>query len=177
MANDDIVYQVGIDNGLTPAAALNLTAQARLESGNYTSNLFRTDNNAFGYKYVGQFGASKGILAPQSEWNNPNMAGYYAHYKDLNASALEVVKWIKRRINEGLFTMGDLQTANGYAYSLKQGGYYGETAYEYSQDLSSIINKYLNNFTNYVKKNENSTILIAGVIIAVILIVKRKKLK
>jgi len=163
MTNDEIVYQTGIDNGLPSAVATMLAAQARLESGNYTSNLYLQNNNAFGYKYVGQFGAHQGILAPKSEWNNPNVAGYYAAYDSLAKSALEVVKWIKRRIKEGVFTMEDLTNPDDYANAFKKAGYFGETAYEYSQDLASIVKHYFETAMTYVKSNP--TVVIIGLII------------
>ena len=46
MTNDEIVYKVGIDNGLPAPVATLLAAQARLESGQYTSNVYKTNSNA-----------------------------------------------------------------------------------------------------------------------------------
>ena len=165
MTNDEVVYSVGINNGLPTEVATWLAAQARLESGQYTSNLFEQCNNAFGYKYVKQAIATQGILAPESEWNNPNIPGYYAAYPDLATSALEIVKWIKRRIKQGVFTMQDISTAEGYANGFKAAGYFGETAYEYYADLVAILKKYFSNTIAYVKNNPGAAILIAFVVI------------
>ena len=179
MTNDDIIYNVGINNGLTPNAATNLVAQGRLESGNYSSNLFNTDNNAFGYKYVGQSGASQGILTPQSEWNDSNVPEYYAHYNTLNDSALEIIHWINRRIADGTFQMSDLETPQSYAQAFKNGDYYGESAVQYSQDLiSEIKNNLLNGLKSAGQTIQNNPLTSIGVgILIILLILSTKKSK
>ena len=165
MTNDEIVYSVGIDNGLPAEVATILAAQARLESGEYMSNVFNQNNNAFGYKFVGQSIAKPGTLAPISEWINPSTPQYYAAYQDLATSALEVVKWIKRRIKAGVFTMDDISTPEGYAQGFKDADYYGITSQQYSEGLIAIISKYFTNAIAYVKNNPTTTLLIAFVII------------
>jgi len=179
MTNDEIIYNVGVNNGLTSNAAINLTAQGRLESGNYSSNLFNTDNNAFGYKYVGQSGASQGILTPQNEWNDPNIPEYYAHYNNLNDSALEIIHWINRRIADGTFQMSELETPDGYANAFKNGNYFGESAVQYSQDLiSEIKNNLLNGIktaTQTIQKNPITSVIVGISIILLILYTKKRK--
>jgi len=132
---DTTIFQTAKKNGFSDAVAKNLVAQARYESNDYKSNVFKNNNNLFGYKYVGQQLATKGTLAPQSEWTNANTPQYYAKYASVADSATEVIKWLYRRENEGKFKVSDLTTAQAYADALKKGGYYGQTSYEYGMGL------------------------------------------
>jgi flagellum-specific peptidoglycan hydrolase FlgJ len=55
MANiDQDIYNMAIAEGFSPISAKLIVAQARLESGDYSSNVFVNNNNMFGMKYVGQ---------------------------------------------------------------------------------------------------------------------------
>ena len=132
---DTIIFNKAKQRGLPDLVAKNLVAQARYESNDYKSNVFKQNNNLFGYKYVGQANATAGTPAPRSEWTNSNVTQYYAKYKSVEDSANEVINWLYRRENEGKFKVSDLITADKYAAALKSGGYYGQTAYEYAQGL------------------------------------------
>lgn len=132
---DTTIFNTAKKNGFSDSVAKNLVAQARYESNDYKSNVFKNNNNLFGYKYVGQQLATKGTLAPQSEWSNPTTPQYYAKYASIADSATEVIKWLYRRENEGKFKVSDLTTAQAYADALKKGGYYGQTSYEYAIGL------------------------------------------
>lgn len=115
--------------------ALNITAQARHESGNYHSNVFKTLNNLFGYKYIGQPGATKGTPAPIGE------GGYYAKYSTLEGSVNELAKWIKRRISEGKFSESNLYNSNEYAAALKAGAYFTDNLKNYQAGLKTALAK------------------------------------
>ena len=65
--NDQIIYDIAIKNGFSPTSAKLIVGQARFESANYTSAVFRANNNTSGMKYIGQPLASRGTLAPMSE--------------------------------------------------------------------------------------------------------------
>lgn len=159
MDYQSIIYQTAINNGLPDLVAKNLVAQSMLESSYdgipYNSPVFLNNNNSFGYKYVGQSLATQGTLAPQSEWPSPTQPGYYAKYANVSDSALEVIKWIKRRINEGVFQMSDLYTPEGYANAFKKAGYFTTTAANYSNMLKSLLTKVV----NFAKNNTGLTIL------------------
>jgi flagellum-specific peptidoglycan hydrolase FlgJ len=142
---DTIIYNAAKQKGLPDAVAKNLVAQARYESNDYKSNVFKQNNNLFGYKYVGQPNATPGTPAPRSEWTNPNVTQYYAKYANVADSANEVIKWLYRRENEGKFKVSDLVTAEKYAAALKAGNYYGQSAYEYGIGL---LAKYKNIIIN-----------------------------
>ena len=141
MNYDKLIYNQAIKRGLLPSVANLLAAQARLESADYTSNVFKQNTNAFGYKFVGQSGATRGTVAPRSEWSNANTPGYYAKYRSIEDSANEVINWLFRRQQEGKFLVNDLTTAGKYAAGLKAGNYYGESAANYSNGLTAKLKK------------------------------------
>lgn len=141
MSIDKQIYNQGIKRGLSPTVANLLVAQARLESADYNSNVFKQNTNAFGYKFVGQAGATRGTEAPKSEWPSPNKPGYYAKYKTIEDSANEVINWLFRRQQEGKFLVADLTTAGKYAAGLKAGNYYGDSANNYANGLTAKLKK------------------------------------
>jgi len=132
---DTIIFNKAKQRGLPEAVAKNVVAQARYESNDYKSNVFKQNNNLFGYKFVGQANATKGTVAPKSEWVNPSIPQYYAKYANVGDSANEVINWLYRRENEGKFKVSDLTTAEKYAEALKKGNYYGQSSYEYAMGL------------------------------------------
>ncbi|MCC6288105.1 MAG: glucosaminidase domain-containing protein [Chitinophagaceae bacterium] len=128
------VYNTAINNEVSADVALLIVSQARHESANFSSNVFKQNNNAFGYKYVGQSGASQGTAAPSSE------GGYYAKYDSLEDSALEVVNWWKRRIRQGVINdWSDIATPDSYALALKKAGYYGDSLANYTAALKTWL--------------------------------------
>lgn len=132
---DTIIFNKGKQRGLPESVAKNLVAQARYESNDYKSDVFKQNNNLFGYKFVGQPNATAGTLAPRREWTNPSRPQYYAKYANVGDSANEVINWLYRRENEGKFKVSDLTTAEKYADALKKGNYYGQSSYEYAMGL------------------------------------------
>jgi len=130
MSNEQLVYNAGIDLGMPDVVARLLVAQAKHESADFTSTVFKVNNNAFGYKYVGQSGAWKGSKAPANE------GGYYAAYTSVYDSAKEVVRWWQRRIKEGKVSGWDaIAATDSYAAALKVNGYYGDSLSNYTLAL------------------------------------------
>lgn len=122
------VFNAGIAGGMPNTVASLLVAQAKHESANFTSSVYRNNNNAFGYKYVGQSGAMKGTVSPEGD--------YYARYVSLYSSATEVVNWWKRRIKEGkVKSWQDISTPESYSLALKTCGYYGDSVSNYLAGL------------------------------------------
>jgi len=64
---DQIIYDTAIKQGFSPTAAKFVVAQARFESADYTSNVFKNNLNTSGMKYIGQPLATRGTLAPTNE--------------------------------------------------------------------------------------------------------------
>lgn len=123
--------------GLPVALANLVTAQARHETGNFTSDLFRDDWNAFGYNYTG----------------NPNQLGpslrshggaFYAKYATLENSVNEITDWIYRRVRDGKFpaNLSTIQSPADYATLLKNAGYYEDNLTTYQNGLTRFLTNY-----------------------------------
>lgn len=123
------IYITAISEGMPKSLALLIVAQSKHESGNYTSNVFKTCNNLFGYKWVGQKGASQGIKSTEGD--------FYARYASVEDSVRELTNWIKRRLKEKKFPALDTITnAVQYATALKACGYYGDSPSHYVAGLN-----------------------------------------
>lgn len=136
MTLDERIYNQAITDGIPPALAVLLVAQARHETGNYTSNVFKSCSNAYGYKYVGQ-ATAEGACTMSPEGNN------YARYRSVEQSVTEVTLWIKRRQREGKFpaNLGEITTPEQYAQLLKNCGYYGSTWQVYANGMLAALQK------------------------------------
>jgi len=160
MAFQEVIYQTLIDQKIPTTLAKIVTAQSQFESGNYTSNVFKTDNNAFGYKYVGQKIATRGLPSPASEGDN------YAHYNNVADSAKEIANWLKRRLKEKKLPAFDQITSpSQYSKLIKQAGYYGANENTYTKGL----NRYFE-----ALKIGGSSIAIIFVMIGLFFLVKNK---
>lgn len=125
-----IIFNTSRADGVPLELSELIVSQARHETGNFTSNVFKNDNNAFGYKYVpgARYQVSKGT--PIGDW-------YYAKYQSLEDSTHEITAWIKRRQSEGVFPadLRLIKTAEQYASLLKQANYYEDTVSNYLEGL------------------------------------------
>ena len=112
-----------------------IACQGALESQNFTSHVFVTDNNAYGYKYV------KGAHLQAGEGLKSTETDHYAHYSIWENSALEIVLWIKRRKKEGKFPadLNEIKTPEDYAHYLKACGYFGGKEADYANDLAYYL--------------------------------------
>lgn len=113
-----------------------VVAQAKLESANFTSKVYKADNNMFGMKFVGREGTTRGLQAPEFDNGNPT---YYAHYVNDAASLRDLLVWFELK-------KFPVQVAGTKEYSeeLRKRGYFGttETARAvYQKNLDYWINK------------------------------------
>jgi len=138
-----------------------MVAQAKHETGNFTSRAFLQDNNAFGYSFVpgGYWQLGPGLIA-----DNGKPVARYATIED---STAEIVDWIYRRISEGKFpaNLNDITTPDQYAQLLKGAGYYGDTLQNYLEGLRRW----------FVLNTGSDALLILGLALA--LYAARKQLK
>ncbi len=135
--NETQIITAFTDYGINSNVASLAVAQAKVESANFTSYVFNVDNNAFGYKYVGQLGATQGSPVPNSETEDGNPK-YYAHYPNIYGSAVEMAKWLIRNVPN----YENLMTPEDYANALangKVGAYFGEPASAYATDMSTYF--------------------------------------
>lgn len=141
-AIENRIYSAALDGtptnskGLPPSLALLLVAQAKHETGNFTSSAYKLGNNAFGYSYVS--GAKWQLPAPGRIADNGLPLAQYANVED---STKEVVDWIYRRVREGKFPadLATITSAERYASLLKQAGYYGDTLSNYTTGLKRFL--------------------------------------
>lgn len=129
MTTEETIYNELLTNGIPPQLALLVVAQSKHETNGYTSNVFKTCNNAFGYKYVGQAIAKSCSQSPELD--------NYAGYSTVENSAKEMAFWIKRRQAQGIFpaNLNEIQSASQYAMLLKNSGFYGDTVTNYTAGL------------------------------------------
>lgn len=133
---DQIIYNSALtklqEGGMPNAKALAtlMVAQAKHETANFTSPVFKNNNNAFGYKYFAgsSYQLGRGTGAPKSEGSTP-----YAKYTNVGQSAREVAAWILRRKKSFIGVTNYVQ----YASKLKEHGYYGATFQVYVNGLKN----------------------------------------
>jgi hypothetical protein len=143
MTPQQIIYNQCRADGLPDQLAKLVVAQASFETASngipFNSNVFRTCNNCFGYKWVGQKTAAGACLqSPEGD--------YYARYNSIAESAHELTQWIRRRQKEGKFPadLSSIHTPEDYAYYLKQGGFYGVSVAHYANGLAHWLGPVLN---------------------------------
>lgn len=148
-STEKIIFDTCRAEGLPVILSNLVTAQSKHESDDYTSNIFKTCNNCFGYKYVGQALATQGLKSPEND--------YYAKYATVADSAKELARWILRRVKEKKFP-ADLTTIKSpkqYAELLKACGYYGDNVKNYTAGITKF-------FKDYSTGISAAAILIAG---------------
>lgn len=151
---DQQIYNAALSKGFTPTAAKLVVAQARHETGNYTSNIFKLNNNLFGMKYVKQPLATQGSASPRSEGD------FYARYKSVGDSVKDLIdrNYILTR---GGVTPEQLKNATDsldFATKLKARGYYGDTISNYANGLKSALNRI--NIVEFVQKNKGKLLIL-----------------
>jgi hypothetical protein len=144
---DQIIYDTAISQGYNTESARYVVAQARLESANYTSNVFKNNNNLFGMSYAGQNLATKGTIKPVNERDAKCRktgicanANYYAKYADVKDAIIDrLVRYGGRTINQVTPKMlKDSTTPEQYARLLKLRGYYTASQTQYAKLLRNI---------------------------------------
>lgn len=138
------IFDTARAGGMPVTLSLLLIAQAKHETGNFTSNFFRQYNNAFGYSYVA--GGRWQLPGGGSVADNGQPIAAYASVEN---STNEIVDWIKRRQSQGKFP-ADLNTITSpdqYASLLKNAGYFGDTLANYAAGLRSFFATPAGNFS------------------------------
>lgn len=142
---DNIIYTVALNNGFNDKSAKIIVAQARLESANYTSNVFKKNNNLFGMKFIGQKLATKGSPAPVNErTKNPNdNINFYAKYSSPEDSAKDLITRLLNITRNGVTPtmLKNVTTPEQYATLQKKRGYFGGKVEDYARNLRSILKR------------------------------------
>lgn len=181
---DQILYDTAIKAGFTPTAAKLVVAQARFESADYTSAVFKANNNTSGMKYIGQPLATRGTLAPMSERSATCRSGgecknsdHYARFKSVADSASDKINRLYSKTMGGV-TPDQLKNAKSpeeFAGLLKKRGYYGSGETSYGLGLRAKLVKI--QVEEFVKDNKGKIALLLGgaaLIGAAYYLIKRK---
>lgn len=138
MNNEEIgslIYATAFSDVMPAYMCSLIVAQSKHETGNYTSNAFKKNNNCFGYKYVkgAKFQIAPGITSSEG---NP-----YAKYATIENSVHELCAWIGRRQKEKKFPkdLTEINTPELYAGILKACGYYGDPLKNYISGLTHYL--------------------------------------
>lgn len=153
---DQQIYNTAIQQGFNPVAAKLIAAQARFESADYTSNVFKNNNNTSGIKFVGQPNAVQGTLSPEGN--------YYAKFNTIQDSINDKIIRIYN-ITMGGISPNQLKSSNSaddFATKLKKRNYFGNYSYatpqgqkEASNYASGLKSKVLKiNIIAFVQKNK-----------------------
>jgi hypothetical protein len=174
---DQAIYNTAIKQGFNPIAAKFIIGQARFESADYTSFVFRLNNNTSGIKFIGQPHAQKGTLSPEGD--------YYAKFDTIQDAINDKIVRLYNINMRGVTPkqLKDSTSADDFARLLKQRGYYGNTAYGTPQAEKDIAN-YANGINAKIKKlgtfffeNKNKSLIIVASLIGLFLLIKYYKKK
>ena len=157
MTLDQQIYDTAIKNGFNPMAAKLIVAQARFESADYTSNVFKQNNNTSGIKFIGQRNAVQGTLSPEGN--------YYAKFNTIQDAINDKIARIYNLTMKGVTPqqLKDSTDAIDFANKLKQRGYFGSSASEYASGLKAKVLRI--NVLEFVTKNKLPLTLGIGVIL------------
>jgi len=115
-----------------------VVAQARHESADFTSKVYRTDNNPFGLKWYSDK-VSMGTRGLQA-----SDGGYYTHFKNDQVAFRAYVEWLRRNKHAGIVTgplPTDLTTVYEFAKALHDRKYYTDSVSNYATALQRWLNK------------------------------------
>jgi len=116
-----IIYNVLRGVGLTDVAAKIITAQSGHETNGWTSNVWNSDNNGFGFGYDG--------------------AGNYYAFNGIEDSVYALLDWIAGKQAAGTFPdLGTITDETQYATILKSNGYYSDSPTNYAAGIQRWYN-------------------------------------
>jgi hypothetical protein len=133
---DQLIYDTAIAQGFNPQGAKLVAAQARFESADYTSPVFKINNNTSGIKYIGsrQKNAQQGTLSPEGD--------YYAKFDTIQDSINDKIVRLYNITMGGVTPkqLKDTTDPTEFATLLKKRSYYGNTPYGTSEAIRDIEN-------------------------------------
>lgn len=169
---DQIIYETALAEGFNPMAAKLIVAQARFESADYTSNVFKNNLNTSGMKYIGQPLANRGTIAPLSERSarckKDNVcvnSDYYAAFKSVGDSAKDKIQRNYNITIKGVTPqqLKAAKTPEEFARLLKQRGYYGDSEANYARGLRAKLLRI--QVVEFVSKNRNMLMVGGGLVL------------
>jgi uncharacterized FlgJ-related protein len=158
-------FDIGISLGLNETQAKLIAAQAAFESANFTSNVFKLNNNPAGIMFINkpfQKNAVPGSSFPASE----SKTAKYAKFATITDGFRDMIRITYKALKN------DPDPAT-YAANLKAQGYYSGDQKIYTSGLT----RYWNLTKDFTKKKINpfmSAVLVASGILIIIFIIKKK---
>lgn len=157
--NDALIYTFFRLFGYTKKNSAFIVSQAKFESGNYTSDLYKRSNNLFGMRPATKrkFSRKTNITNNYADYYNIIQSCYdrYLYDKDFN---------FNKNLDTSLFTWNE---------NLKDQGYYTANKIEYLAGLSS----YLPTIEVTIKKSLIQLLLYYTIIIIILLIIVKYIIK
>lgn len=142
---DNIVYDTARDEGASDIFAKIILSQLKHESSNFTSRVFKLNNNPMGMKFPSKrkspYISGKGTKPPGNEGATP-----YAKYNSLSDAVRDLFHWLSYN---GIDT-SNIQTVEDYSERLRQRGYMGNT-----QEAKRI---YIAGLSRYLKSLSGATL-------------------
>lgn len=179
MTNDQLIYETAIKAGFNPLAAKLVVAQARFESADYTSSVFRANNNTSGMKYIGQPLATRGTPAPKNEQRCGGAcdSDYYAKFRSVQDSASDKIDRLYSKTMGGVTPdqLKNAKTPEEFADLLKRRSYYGFGKYgteQGNQEQRNYVNglkaKLLRiQIVEFIQKNKVNLAIVGVVLIGI----------
>lgn len=165
-AYDQTIYDVAISQGFTPTAAKLVVAQARFESADYSSNVFKKNFNTSGMKYIGQPLATRGTPAPANEQRCGGGcdSDYYAKFRSVEDSAKDKISRLYNITMRGVTPqqLKNVTSADEFANLLKKRGYYGAPENQYANGLRAKLLRI--QVVEFVSKNKNTLLIGVGLL-------------
>lgn len=154
---DQVIYDIAIKNGFNPVSAKLVVAQARFESADYTSNVFKKNLNTSGMKYARQPLATQGTLSPEGD--------YYAKFASVEDSAKDKIERLFSITRKGITPkqLKEAKTPEEFAKLQKIRGYYGDKESTYARGLRAKLN--LIKISEFVEKNKTTILLVSGIVV------------
>lgn len=123
--NDTRIYLAARAAGFPKKAAELVVCQARHETGNYLSHVFKNNNNAFGMRPAQARETTRLAEPPDGKTENG-----YAYYASIEDSVKDLALWFSaRRVSK------DIRSVEDYATALKAKGYYEAGLSEYMSGM------------------------------------------
>ncbi len=153
--SQQLIFQTLVNTGGFPVVFSQLvTAESGHETAGWTSNVYLTDNNAFGYGYTGSS---------------------YTQYASVEDSVNDMIGYINRRLADGSFpSLEQITSPDQYATLLKNakpGGYFGDTIANYANGIANWLDT---NLTVTEKVVAGGGIIAIFAIIALMLLSSRE---
>ena len=132
-APDLLLYKLLMLHKFPAELSLLIVAQAKHETGNFSSKGFRVRNSLFGYGFV----KNNRFQLQKSGGKHPEDNGQYAAYSTLENSILDIIGYYKRRSTK-FFPISSIPA---YALALKEENYYTDTVANYTKGLTHFFSR------------------------------------